>query len=338
MVRLGIVGCGNFGRDVHFAALQALRDSGVEFEVTRLCDLDEERLALGAAIWPGACCCRSVEQMLERQRPDGVMVLTPPGVTAGVGSFFLKQGIPCLLEKPPGNSVAELARLRNAATAGRTFAAVGFNRRHCSALRLALHFLRETGEALERIDCRFRRAAREDEDFSTTLIHAVDALTFLAGRPPEEMEMEYWEIPHAVNITVRAGYGGISGEIDCRPACGENQERYTLKTAHYRIEADFPCQPDVPERVAVGRSGILTRLWTRPAQHPLREKFYFQAGYYSEDKSFLNRLSGHGVPPCREPLADAAYAVAAMEAFRGRQRRLKFNAKESESGNEITVG
>ena len=338
MVRLGIVGCGNFGRDVHFAALRALRRAEVEFEVTQLCDRDEARLVLGAAIWPGARCCRSVQQMLHSGRPDGVMVLTPPGITAGVGSFFLERGIPCLLERPPGNSVSEVARLREAAAAGRTFAAVGFNRRHSAALKMALHFLRESGEGLERIDCRFLRAARVDEEFSTTLIHAVDALSFLAGRAPEEMEVEYREIPHAVNISAGLAFGGITGHIDCRPACGVNQERYTLETAHCRIEADFPCQPGVAERVVVRRAGEPVRQWTLPPHHPLRAEFYFQAGYYSEDKSFLHRLAAGGTPPRCELPAAAEYSVAAMEAFRSRRSRLKFNVKEVESGNEIPVG
>lgn len=331
MVRLGIVGCGNFGRDVHFAALLALRQAGIDFEVSLLCDCNEDHLALGKAIWPHAHPCRSVCQMLDGEWPDGVMVLTPPQVTAETGSLFLAHGIPCLLEKPPGNSVAEVLHLRQNATAGRTFAAVGFNRRHCTVLKMAQHFREETGEALERIDCRFRRAARVDEDFSTTLIHAVDALAFLAGRPPEEMRMEYQDIPHAVNISVHVGYGTLVGEIDCRPACGVNQECYTLETAHYRIVADFPCQPGSMEEIAVWRGEKLVRKWSMSPQHPLREKFYFQAGYYTEDEAFLNRLAGHGIRPQEEPLEAAVYSVAAMEAFRQRKNCLKFNSNFQKS-------
>lgn len=324
MIRLGIVGCGNFGRDIHFAALQALQRAGVDFEVSQLCDCDENRLAQGKAIWPRARASRSVCRMLDGERLDGVMVLTPPQVTAEIGSLFLEHGIPCLLEKPPGNSVAELVRLRRAAAAGRTFAAVGFNRRHSAVLKRAQQFREETGEVLEELDCRFWRAARVDEDFSTTLIHAVDALAFLAGGAPEKMSVEYQEIPRAVNLSVHLRYGAVAGAIDCRPACGENLERYTLRTAHYRIVADFPCQPGSVEKIAVWRGEQLIREWTPPA-HPLQENFYFQAGYYAEDEAFLNCLAGYGMAPQGEALEAASYSVAAMEAFRRRENSLNLN-------------
>ncbi|MGD9722089.1 MAG: Gfo/Idh/MocA family oxidoreductase [Pirellulales bacterium] len=132
-----------------------------------------------------------IGEMLERERPDGVLCCASSDTQFAAAQEVLPYGIPTLLEKPPGLSLAEYETLCETAARHATPVMVAMNRRHYSVLRRAIddagglsavesvavewsenprHFLAR-GFSIE-------RASREV--FSNSL-HGLDLLTLLAG-------------------------------------------------------------------------------------------------------------------------------------------------------------
>ena len=123
-VRLGIVGCGHAGANLHLPALRHVE----EIEVVAVCDTDSAR-AVSAARQLGVEARADVGALLDLEL-DAVGVCVPPVDHRAVAGAVLASGRHLLLEKPPTLSVADaLALAAEAARAG-VVAVAGFNLRH----------------------------------------------------------------------------------------------------------------------------------------------------------------------------------------------------------------
>ena len=134
--------------------------------------------------------------MLEAERPDAVVVVVPVERTVAVGSLVLERGLPLLLEKPPGETVAEVDRLIAAAERGGRAVPhqVAFNRRFAPLVRELRRRIEEAGP-LQHLHYEMTRVERRDPDFSTTAIHGLDAVRYLAGCDYAEARFRYRELP-----------------------------------------------------------------------------------------------------------------------------------------------
>ena len=134
-------------------------------------------------------------EMLERERPDGVICCASHDQIFSAAKTILPFGIPTLLEKPPGTSLAELNHLIELAQRHRTPVQVALNRRHYSVLQRALvdaggaeqvsgvsiewsedplYLMNERGFSRDRV---------AQMIFANSL-HGLDMLTFVAGEFP----------------------------------------------------------------------------------------------------------------------------------------------------------
>src|SRR5208283_2516228 len=75
--------------------------------------------------------------MLERCRPDGVVVALPNQSHFAAGMTLVKYRVPMLMEKPVCDSVAEAERLADAAEAAGVAVLVGHHRRHSPLIQRA---------------------------------------------------------------------------------------------------------------------------------------------------------------------------------------------------------
>jgi nucleoside-diphosphate-sugar epimerase/predicted dehydrogenase len=101
-VRAALIGCGQVA---HFH-VEALR-SAPGAELVAVCDRDEQRAAEAAALEPGCRAYTDVAELLERERPGAVHILTPPATHAPLAVQAAQAGCHALVEKPFALSVAE---------------------------------------------------------------------------------------------------------------------------------------------------------------------------------------------------------------------------------------
>ena len=103
-IRVAVVGTGAIARGAHLPALKAV---GKRVDVVALVDLNPELLAATADEWgiPGRY--GDVPAMLEAEKPDLVVICTPPGVHKDAAIAALDAGAWVWCEKPPTLSLAE---------------------------------------------------------------------------------------------------------------------------------------------------------------------------------------------------------------------------------------
>jgi predicted dehydrogenase len=129
-VRIAVVGAGLIGRH----HIQLIRDSG-SCELSAIVDPN-----LGAADFTregGVPTYPILTDMLDAERPDGIIVATPNSLHVQHGLECVEHRVPVLIEKPIADSVDEAARLVEAAEAASVPLLVGHHRRHSPILAKA---------------------------------------------------------------------------------------------------------------------------------------------------------------------------------------------------------
>ncbi len=324
-IRICTIGAGFFAGFMHGPVLRALAQRDPALELAAVCDLDAERAKTFAAATGYRNWYTDFREMLDSERPDGVVLLTPVTATAAVGSAVLAAGYPAMLEKPPGRNRAEITALIRASQQGNAPAMVAFNRRCSPLLTRGMELLKQEApkEKLEHIRCDFYRSERFDADFSTTAVHGIDAVRHLSGSRYARVDFHYQELERDAGqicnfFLTGTMTDGCSVQLSFCPSTGAALERFTLNTRSLTVSVESVppgggC--DFPGRIFVYRGGKLLRIEAPPAHEFDREEFYL-AGYYQENCRFIERLR-EGFPP-ENDLELSLEAVEIADACRRR--------------------
>jgi predicted dehydrogenase len=302
MLRLVLIGAGQHSRGNHLPALAryAARHPD-EVELAALCDLLPDRAEEMAARYGFARTYTDLEQMLDRERPDGCVAITPIPVTVEVSTRVIDAGVPLLMEKPPGATLGEARQLVDRARESGARVMVSMNRRFDPALRAALAWWRDRPiEYLRGAIYRVNR--REPEFIYGTAIHPLDAMRSVAGdvctrgMTAREVEGVWWYLIHL-------GFcSGAEGALEVLPSAGSMAESYEWFGAGCRAQVRAG-GPDAGT-VCCWQGGELV-LEDEPAQG---EPDYVRNGAYGETCAFVAALRGDG--PFWPSPADVLQSVA----------------------------
>jgi len=124
-LRIGIVGAGNIFERGYLPAL--LETDAVR--ITAVTDLDPDRTAAAVARLPDATPEPSAASLAARDDVDAVLVLTPTDTHADLAIIALEAGRHVLCEKPMARSVADAARMADAAAHAGLRLMIGHTRR-----------------------------------------------------------------------------------------------------------------------------------------------------------------------------------------------------------------
>jgi len=137
--RIAVVGAGLIGR-THIAVL---RSHHPDFTLGGVADptpaAAEEGRSLGYPVYS------TLDELLDRERPDGVLIATPNQTHVPLGLAAIARGLPILVEKPLADSVASAARLVAAGRKAGVAIQTAHHRRHNPVLRRAAEILRDGG-------------------------------------------------------------------------------------------------------------------------------------------------------------------------------------------------
>jgi myo-inositol 2-dehydrogenase/D-chiro-inositol 1-dehydrogenase len=125
-VRVGVIGAGWIAAE-HAATLARIADA----ELAGVCDLDERRareLAGAAPVYADWA------ELLERERPDALIVATPPLAHRDVTVAALEQEVHVYLEKPIARGLEDARAIVDAAERSDAICAVGYQWRAVEAL------------------------------------------------------------------------------------------------------------------------------------------------------------------------------------------------------------
>ena len=244
---------------------------------------------------------------------------------------ILSRGIPLLLEKPPGETVDEVDRLAAAAREGGRGGRdvphqVAFNRRYVplvAALRDGGSNVSGPAAPLQHVRYEMVRVNRRDPDFSTTAVHAIDAVRFITGSDFAEIRFRYQDLPAlgagVANIFMDAVMrSGATAHLSFCPVAGVVVERAELHARDHTFFLEIPMWngydspgPARAPRARHGRRGHSRRDGRRGAGR------WCWAGSTASTRrsSVISRRGGRPAPTAR----GARQSVEVAEAMRARR-------------------
>jgi predicted dehydrogenase len=163
------------------------------------------------------------------------------------------------------------------------------------------------------------RVDRRDPDFSTTAIHGIDAVRFLAGGDYAEARFRYAELPElgrgVANIFVDAVMTtGATAHLAFCPVAGAVVERATVHAKEHSLFVQIPMWggPDSPGRLDHFERG---RVVADIAGDP--DEGFVVGGFYGEYEAFLGDLAAGRSPS--PSLGESRQSVAVAECIARRE-------------------
>jgi predicted dehydrogenase len=186
-LRIGVLGAGLVGRR-HIETIRALPAVA---ELVAVADpvADPAQFDLGDAAW-----FIDAIQMLDRARPEAVVIATPNNLHAPLGLKACERGIHFLVEKPVTATLEEAEQLVRAVAASGIKTLVGHHRRYLAAVQEARRLIAE-GALGDLVAASVVWATRKTDDYFNTAwrkepgggpllinaIHEIDMLRYLCG-------------------------------------------------------------------------------------------------------------------------------------------------------------
>ncbi len=196
-----------------------------EAQLVGVCDLDREKAETNARRYGGAV-YTDFREMLEKEKPDGVIICTGPEGHQTLAPEVMKLGFPVYTEKPPSATAAEALKVARVSKETGLLCSTAFKKRYAECNQRAKQFIEEHEADLLSIsvDCGFGGYDVADKhaflfDFC---IHAIDLIGFLGGEISELFCFAKGNMAYAVSLRFASGavgamhlsrgYGGIPKE------------------------------------------------------------------------------------------------------------------------------
>lgn len=313
-LRIAVVGVGGIAQRYHLPSLKRLAEEGAPIRRAALCDLDAARAREMAARYGFERAYTDYRAMLDAEAPDAVWALVPTAAMREVAGYFLAQGVPILMEKPPARNAREVREMIEIARARGTPHQVAFNRRYAPLLRRMKELLVEGG-AVSAVSCQFYRHNRGEADFGYgTGIHGLDTLRFLGDC--EVREVYTRPGPRASALVTLVYESGAHALMEMLPQVGVQSERYTAHVGERTVVVEgvigwltlFPGFLQCFER---GRLAFSVDNVANPAPAEV------VSGFYGESAHFIANLAAGRSPA--PTLDDALRSVEIAEAVNAGQ-------------------
>ena len=226
-LRLAVIGAGVVGRSHAQRIVEAPLCS-----LAGICDSDPNCQDMATEFNSGFY--TNIEDLLQREKPDGAIIATPNASHGTLASACLTRGVPVLVEKPISDTLDGANDIVEAADQAGVPVLVGHHRRHSTAIRQTKQLLddRTIGNlvavslmwALKKpddyfdVDWRSRRPG--GGPVLINLIHELDTLRFLCGEidrvyAQASTQTRQLEVEDSVSISLSLQSGVIATLLAC---------------------------------------------------------------------------------------------------------------------------
>jgi predicted dehydrogenase len=289
------------------------------------CDTDVIRAEKLASAFGFESVYRDYQEMLQTEKPDAVCLNVNEKFICEIGCQVLQAGYPLLTEKPPGLNLEEIDRLIAAAQSSAVVHQVAFNRRFTPLIQELKHSLENLD--VQHFQVEFARVKRANEDFSTTAIHAIDLVRFLAGGDYHFIRFGYHAMPdqgpNTANFVLNCELsGGQTAQLNFFPVSGEALECYTVFALDNLLSASIMMGADAPGHFHHSCLGHNVRD-VDAASLSQRQENYYLNGFYNEDAAFFDAVQNGEQPS--PGFAECRQSIEVMQCLR--QRVIEFRPR-----------
>ena len=312
------VGCGAMATRGHGPSFRKYAREHEGVILAACCDLDPVKAEAYQKAFGFARFYTDMDTMLLREKPDAVSLVVPVALTERLYIHVMEMGFPVILEKPPGMDREQTLRMMEAADRTGVFNQVSFNRRFMPIVRRFQALRQDIPGQFWQYD--FFRVNRRDQDFSTTTIHGIDTLKFLAGSDYRSVRFSYYTNPAdsalVPVIALECEFkDGQAGRITFAPATGILAERCTMHGTNEMISAAMPYHGIAGslngdgELTHIRRGEILTH-----EIYGETEGFFVENGFYGENSHFFDCVRA-GIRPA-DDIASGLQSVEIADCIR----------------------
>ena len=291
MFKICSIGCGSMARKGHGPSLQKYAQTYLDTTLSACCDIDLTHAEYFKQQFGFEKAYTDYQLMLNEIKPDAVCLISPVDKTVEIATQILNMGYPLILEKPPGRNIDEAKALIKAANDSKVTVRVAFNRRYTPLLMALKDFTKK--ENIRNITYQMYRKDRRDDDFSTTTIHAIDAVKFIAESEYKTVDFIYQHIngenENVANIYMNGVLeSGAVAQLSLVAMGGTVAERISVNTdaATYYVELPFWSNPDSPGKLTRLVGNDVTNVITGDLLVDCTEMF-LESGFYEENRSFF---------------------------------------------------
>jgi len=252
MIRIGVIGAGNHSTSNHGPALKAYKqEHPEEIELAAVCDLDAGRAKQYAEQFGFARTFTDYDAMLEKAGLDGLVAVTPIDLTRPIVGDLLSKKLPLLLEKPPGENIAQTRELLELAQEHHCPHMISCNRRFSEPVSAARNWLAEHAHRpAVFMHARMLRYGRHEPRFIVgTGFHLVDTVLSFMGIPSQVRAARSGsERPGCYHATLNFDQDRVA-ILEIHPSVGTNLETYTIYGHDYCVQIDhFGARTQVYDR------------------------------------------------------------------------------------------
>jgi len=265
LTRIGVVGTGGWGKN-HVRVLNDLQC------LAAICDMNKERAEAFSKTFhvPGYS---SLDEMMEKEKLDGVTICTPASTHFAMASKALGAGLHTFVEKPMTTSLKDADMLIETAKSANRALTVGFIERFNPPITALKQMIKE-GKMGEPILLEFHRENRRGANISDVgivkdaSVHDIDTACWLFGEVPKvvyaRVGMMYAPLEHEDFATILLGFSGQKTAFLVTNWITPNRVR-TLSAVFSGgvVDVDF-----VTQQTSI-HEGAATTVSTRPFQEPL---------------------------------------------------------------------
>lgn len=310
LVTLGIIGVGVIG-STHLKSLSRIKDA----EIVAVADIVEEKVKKAAAEFGVKAFYLDYREMIEKEKPEAVYVLTPPFLHQEQVCFAATKGVHVFVEKPLECDLERTKEILNVLNKHRVITQVGYHWRFLDGLRKAREILLSQGGPIGLVEGRWwggvpgvpwwRDVQRSGGQITEQATHIFDQARWLAGDVSKVYAaldtVIHKDVPNFniedVSITTLCFKSGALGVITSTSACVRGEVWTKVVSKNLKYEAD---------------AAKATVYWRDKS-----ETYYNRVNAYEEeDRCFIESVrKGETTPvPIEEGFKSLELSLAAMES------------------------
>ena len=315
--KICLIGCGGMTKSGHGPSCKKYAEEHDGVVLAACCDIDIEKAQNACEVFGFQRAYTDYIEMVEKECPDVVLAITPVHLTEQISVALLERRIPVFLEKPPGMDAEQNMRIHEAAIRNNTPARVAFNRRYTPLVQALKEEIKAAGAQLLDINCMFVRVNRKDADFSTTAIHGIDTVKYIADSEYADAKFYYHDICVAdkkvTNIQMSAVMeNGASASLTFLPCGGCVVERITVTLTGYTFFLYLPVWggADAPGELVCFKE---KKVYKRISGDDLVKQYTLHEsnGFYAESQVFFDELRAG-----KRPKSDVISGKSSVEIAR----------------------
>jgi len=243
-LRALVIGAGPMADHIHLPILAELRDAG-ELELALVCDLDHHRAAAARRKFAFADEGGDAWAALGRDDIDLVYIFASAQIHGEFGLAAIERGKHLFVEKPVAPSYAVARRMASLAAERGLIAVGGHNRRFLPDLAAGAGGWREAEVTFDKPMAGKRPPFGARSWLSANGIHALDALLFRMGGPPDEIAASS-DGTHVFTASMRWSHGARA-EFRSDNQAGVRLESYRFRSPG---QESASTEPDIPSRLS----------------------------------------------------------------------------------------